>query len=185
MITRRSLLTGLAASTLIVAPAAQKIVRAAELSQSDGRFIFTSSWLEEIERHEYDRHSVWRQKSYRFKAATAPKILVINAAPDAHNVAGVQLDWAWDRIVHGAPRGTPESPFSAIPSRTDALGWIRGTVDVTNTRGVEIELTSDESFELIRRQRSRTIEIASTSDLFCLTPDEGEFVIDQEGKIHV
>jgi hypothetical protein len=170
MITRRSLLTGLAVSALIVPTG--KIVRATEaaLPIEKGQYVFTSSWLEGIGR------GVWRQKSYRFMATAAPKILVINAAPDVDAVAGVQLDGApildrrsepgFDFIVKHAPL-------------VETLGWIRGAVDVTNKRGVEIELTDDEERSLLQRQSATHMIVkASPSDLFCLADGEGSFVLD-------
>lgn len=157
IITRRSLLTGMIASALIVPVA--KIVRATELVEPE-KYLFTSSWYEQLER------GLWRQQCYHFNAITAPRLLVVNASPDAKEIAGVQLDWDWAWASRG---GT-------VPQLTNSLGWVRGTVDVKNNNGPEIELTRDEEQRLMETGRRATDIIRpEPSDLFGLSRDEGSF----------
>lgn len=162
MITRRSLLTGLVATALI-APVT-KLVRATEITH-EGEYLWTSSWYEQIER------GLWRHQCYRFKAATAPEMLVVNASPDEREIAGVQLDWNWCETSLA-----DESCFMKIPVRKNAIGWVRGNVDIANKRGIEIELTRDEERELLDRNMQATKIIRpNPSDLFGFFRGEGRF----------
>jgi hypothetical protein len=156
---RRSFLSGLVVTAVAALPVA-KIVRATEMPEYD-EFLFTSSWYEQLEK------GLWRQRSYRFQALEAPRILIVNASPDAREIAGVQLDWdVW--------------PFSRQPqpnARVMPDGWERGHVDVTNRRGVDLELTRADEQQLIERQRRPTTIIRpSEADIFGFYQGDGAFV---------
>lgn len=157
LLTRRSLLKGLLVTAVATIPAA-KILRAAEMPAED-EYLFTSSWYEQLEK------GLWRQQSYRFRALQAPEVLVVNASPDARQIAGVQFDWGDGR-------------FDPRPRGKDPEGWVRGHVDVVNTKGlIEFGLTRDEEQQLIDRTRRPTAIIRpQPSDLFGFFEGEGSFV---------
>lgn len=158
ILTRRSLLKGLLVTAVATIPAA-RILRATEMPQvQPEQHLFTSSWYEQLEK------GLWRQRSYRFRALQAPEVLVVNASSEAREIAGVQFDWGdgrWD------PR----------PRGKDPEGWVRGDVDVVNTKGCEIELSRAEEQQLIDRTRRPTAIIRpQPSDLFGFFEGEGSFV---------
>lgn len=157
LLTRRSLLKGLLVTAVATIPAA-KILRAAEMPAED-EYLFTSIWYEQLEK------GFWRQQRYRFKALQPPEVLVVNASSDAREVAGVQFDW-----------GARGSNLLSRPGR-EPEGWVRGEVDVVNTRGLEFGLTRDEEQQLIdRTRRPTTIIRPQPSDLFGFFEGEGSFV---------
>lgn len=155
ILTRRSLLKGLLVTAVASIPTA-RILRATEMPVEDN-YLFCSSWYEQLEK------GLWRHQSYEFRALQAPEVLIVNASADAREIAGVQFDWdaGWHRPP---PKNVPE-------------GWVRGDVDIVNTKGLEIELMRDEEQLLIERTRRPTAIIRpQPSDLFGFFEGEGSFV---------